>query len=277
MKTAYLGPEGTFSQEAAALLSPNSELIPYKNFRLALKACANGETDNAVIPIENSIEGVVNASIDELVFEEELYIQKSINLTIVQNLMVKKGSKPEDIVRIISHSHALPQCKKFIGENFPNAELRTVSSTGEAVKIVSGGGKGLAAIGSSAAAKIYGLDILASSVQDSNKNYTQFVLVGKEPTLDYNGKDVATLAFSTKHEPGALYGVLEILAVYDINMLEIFSRPMKNRPSEYVFVVDLAIENNSEDIKKAIELMKRKSSFIKLLGIYTLKNEQGGQ
>ncbi len=270
MKTAFLGPIGTFSSEAANILSPNSEKIPYDSFRDILSACESGETNEAVIPIENSIEGVVNASIDELVFEKNLYIQQSVMLPIEQNLIAIKGTELKDIKRVISHSHALPQCKNFLSKMLPNAALHTVSSTGEGVRLASQEGFGTAAIGNKEAAKIYGLEVIAPAIQDNKQNFTQFVKVSKTPTVSYEGCTHATIAFSTPHRPGALFDVLEIFAVYNINLSEIFSRPMKNKPHEYVFVVDIMIQDNKDDISAAVELMKRKSSFIKTLGIYSV-------
>ncbi|MBQ7265801.1 MAG: prephenate dehydratase [Firmicutes bacterium] len=269
MKVAYLGPDGTFSRQAADILCPDSEKIPFSTFTEVLGACQDGKADQAVVPIENSIEGVVNASIDELVFEKELYIQEILNLPIEQNLMAKKGTRIEDVKKIISHSHAIPQCKNFL-KTLPEAVIETVSSTGEGARLASiAEGNNVAAVGNKAAADIYGLEILKSSIQDNKNNITRFARVSATPTIDYENKQKQTIAFSTLDEPGALYGVLEIFSVYGINLSDIFSRPMKNRLKEYVFVVDIDINNNIDDIKQAIKLMERKSSFIKVLGIYS--------
>ncbi len=271
MKVGYLGPEGTFTEQAARLLSPaDSVLVPYHSFADAMKAVEAGETDEAVAAIENSIEGVVNAAIDCMTFDVELYIQQLLIMPIEQCLIAKKGTKISDIKKIMSHSHAIPQCRNFINENLPDAEIETTASTAGAIKAVAEGESNIAGIGAQCAAELYGLDVLAEGIQDTNDNFTEFVRLSKQKNIGYANGNKATICFSTANKPGELLKMLDIFSIFDVNMSKIFSRPMRNRPLEYVFVIDLDVDGNSDDIKEAIRLLERKTTFCKNLGCYPI-------
>lgn len=269
MKVAYLGPRGTFTEMAAAILEKDNEIIPYHSFFEALMAVEKGEADEAVVPFENSIEGVVNGTVDCLIFDVDLYIQELLILPIRQCLIAKEGTDIKSISRILSHPHAIPQCSDFIEKYMPCAELVSESSTAEAIRKVSEAEEGVAGIGAQCAAKMYGLSVLAEGIQNTDNNFTQFLRVSKKRNLEYV-KEKVTMCFSTTDEPGALYKILDIFSIFDINMSKIVSRPMRNRPMEYVFLIDLDVDNNSKDIEDAIKLIERKSSFCKNLGCYNV-------
>lgn len=273
MKTGYLGPQGTFTEMAAKLMSRDNEIIPYHSFSEALMAVEKCEADEAVVPFENSIEGVVNGTADCLIFDVDLYIQELLILPIRQCLIAKEGTKTEDITRILSHPHAIPQCRNFIEKYMPQAELISESSTAEAIRKVSESDYGTAGIGAQCAAEMYGLSVLYEGIQNTDNNFTQFLRVSKKKNLEYIREKV-TICFSTTDEPGALYKILDIFSIFDINMSKIVSRPMRNKPMEYVFLIDLDVNNNSKDIEDAIKLIERKSSFCKNLGCYNVTDNR---
>ena len=249
MDVGYLGPEGTFTEEATLLLANGENTVPYHNFYEALHAVDDGKINSAVVPVENVIEGIVNATVDELIFSVNLHINEMLILPINQNLIAKKGTKVEDIKEVISHPHAIPQCKNFLNEYLPNVPRTTASSTAEAIRMVSASDQCIAGIGNKRAAELYGLEVLKECIQDNKNNFTQFVRVSKTPNMDNKNAKVCTLTFSTPNKPGELFKVMEIFSVYNLNMSKISSRPMKERPMEYVFMVDVDIDNNLEDIE----------------------------
>ena len=270
MNVGYLGPRGTFTEQAARIMAPDDNIIPYHSFWEALEAVDKNELDEAIVPIENSIEGTVNATIDTLIFDVQLYIQELLILPIEQCLMAKKGMTIENIRTVYSHPHALPQCKNFFRESLAHAEGVATSSTAEGISIVakSADGEPVAAIGAKTAAQLYGLEILAEGIQDNKSNFTQFIRVSKNPTeTPYNNKKT-TICFSTVDEPGSLYKLLDIFSIFDVNMSKIISRPMKDKPMEYVFIIDLQTRDNEKDVRDALTMIKRKTSFFKNLGSY---------
>lgn len=272
MKAGYLGPLGTFSHQAALEIFDNSEAKPYDTIYQVLKAVDDGEIEHGVVPIENSTEGTVNATADALIFDLDLYIQKLIILPIRQNLMTKKGADLNALKAVYSHPHALAQCRHYLYENFRDVPATAAQSTAAAAKMVSESSENIAAVAPAVAAKVYGLDIAAEGIQDSKINYTEFVVVGKTPTdtpkVGKNHK--TTICFSTVHEPGSLYKLLDILSIWDVNMSRIVSRPMRGRPNEYVFYIDIEKEDNLKDLQDALTMLKRKTSFFKMLGSYPI-------
>lgn len=272
MNLGYLGPRGTFSEQAALIMAPGENIIPYHSFWEALEAVKEDRLDGAIVPIENSIEGTVNATVDSLVFDVDLYIQELLIMPIEQCLLGYKGMTAKDIKTIMSHPHALPQCKNFFRKNMPWADMETTSSTAEGIRIAAASGKqeGVAAIGAKTAAELYGLEILAEGIQDNNSNFTQFIWVSKNDTSEPENGKKTTLCFSTEDKPGSLYKLLDIFAIFDVNMSKIVSRPMRNKPMEYVFIIDLETENNEKDVRDALTMLKRKTPFYKNLGFYNV-------
>jgi prephenate dehydratase len=266
MSIGYLGPRGTFTEQAAKLMTVGEEIIPYHSFWEGIEAVASGKLDAAIVPIENSIEGTVNATVDSLIFDVDLYIQELMILPIKQCLLAKRGTKISDIKTVFSHPHALPQCRNFFREKLPNAGTIATSSTAEGIRTVSQSDDiSVAAIGAKPAAELYGLEVLGEGIQDNNRNFTQFIRVAKNNTeLPENGKNT-TICFSTMDEPGSLYKLLDIFSIFDVNMSKIVSRPM-----EYVFLVDLQTDNNENDVRDALKMIKRKTTFFKNLGSYNV-------
>ena len=270
MKIGYLGPEGTFSQMAALKYAgkiENTEFVTYPSIAAVLKAVENGEVEEGIEPFENSIEGTVNYTIDSLVFDVNLEIKAEIIIPIVHNIAARKGCGQNMPEKILSHPQSLAQCRKFLEKNYENAFPVQVGSNSEGAKIVSETDENWFCITTEAAAEIYGLEIVASSVQDDDHNETRFFAVGrpKEEKHEYNGK--TSIVFSTADKPGELYRILDIINIWDLNMTKIESRPMKYELGRYVFFIDLECENPA-DMSDALKMIRRKTTFFKHLGTY---------
>lgn len=265
----YLGPDGTFSQEAAVKWSQNkAELKEYPTIASAIKAVDKGEINSCIVPIENSLNGSVTATLDMLAFECDVYITGEYILRITQNILVKKGTKKEEIKLIMSHPQALGQCSKIIENEFCGVELKAVSSTAAAAKAVSDSDGSVAAIAPQSAAERYGLEIICRECNDDVNNYTRFAVISKTRNLNVTKKDKSSVVFSTEHVPGALYRAIGLLGNEKINLLKIESRPMKNELGKYVFFID--IEGNLDDAKIyfALDKVRKSSLFFKFLGSY---------
>ncbi|MCD7854762.1 MAG: prephenate dehydratase [Clostridiales bacterium] len=269
MKYGYLGPRGTFSHTAADFFAQNEETVPFPSIYAVLSALSEGSVDFAVVPIENSTEGSVNASVDSLIFDFDFSLKAQLNLPITENLAVKPETKFEDITKVISHPQPIAQCSRYLRNNLPEVPTETVSSTAAAMQIVAETNKPLAAIGGAKAAELYGLKVIREHIQDNDSNFTQFALVSRDTSHPTEYKERITIAFSVFNEPGTLLRILTVLSMFDLNMIKILSRPMRNRPEEYVFYIDL--ENaDKKDIDDAFTMIKRKASFFKFLGTYDI-------
>lgn len=265
----YMGPEGTFSHQAAIDWSKGGEvLVEFPTIASAIKAVDQGRTDRCIVPIENSLNGSVTMTLDALAFDAEVFITGEHILDITQNLAVKKGCTAADIKTITSHPQALGQCAKMLEEDFTGAELKAASSTVSAARAAAQSDGTVAALVPKAAAERYGLEIIRADCSDSGNNRTRFVIVEKQPNLTVTKRDKSSIVFSTTHEPGSLYRAIGILGDAKINMLKIESRPMKKELGSYVFFID--IEGNSDDarIYFALDKVKKTSAFYKFLGSY---------
>lgn len=238
MRVAYLGPPGTFSEEAVARCDLAREAVPFATFADAYHALRKGDVEGALLPIENSIEGSVGANLDLLVLEPGPVIRREVLLPVRQHLLGRPGSRIEEVRRVLSHPQPLGQCSRFLRERLAGASLEPTSSTADAARKVAAGEPGAAAIGGQAAAERYGLVVLADRIQDSEENVTRFVLltnVDEGPT----GDDRTSIAFTLDRDrPGGLYEVLGELANRGINLSRIESRPMKEALGHYVFFID---------------------------------------
>ncbi|HHW47216.1 MAG TPA: prephenate dehydratase [Clostridiaceae bacterium] len=274
MRIGFLGPRGTFSQEALnKYIGCNKErntykIVAYNTIPEMLYAVMSGDLDEAVVPIENSIEGGVGVTLDMMAFEVDLMIKAELTIQIRQNLLVRKGTRLEDIKCILSHPQAVGQCRKFINSSLSRAEIRFVYSTAEAAQEVAARiNNDHGAIGSIAAAEEYKLDVLASSIQDKDNNLTRFVVISKKDS-PRTGSDKTSIVFSTEDRPGSLYRILDIFNLWDINMTRIESRPEKNQLGRYIFFVDIEGHRDDEDVRDALAMVRRKTSFYKFLGSY---------
>lgn len=265
----YLGPEGTFSQQAAIEWSKGKEeLREYPTIAAAIMAAKRGEIEHCIVPIENSLNGSVTMTLDTLAFDVDMYITDEYKLAITQNLMIKKGADIMGIKTVMSHPQALGQCSRLLEEKFRDIELKAVSSTALAAKLASESDGTIAAISNSAAAAEYGLEIVYPACNDNQNNFTRFVVLENTRNLRVTEHDKTSIVFSTEHKPGALFEAIGLLAHEKINICKIESRPMKNEPGKYVFFID--IEGNADDagIYFALDEVRRNSLFYKFLGSY---------
>lgn len=265
---AYLGPKGTFSQEAFDFCYKDEAVEPveYMNMNEAIISVVNGETDEAIIPIENSIEGSVNTTLDAF-YTIDLNIIKEVVIPVSLNLMVKKGVKKDKIKSILTHPQPVGQSREYINKNIPNANIVYTFSTSEGARLVAEGDGTQATIGSKKAAEIYGIEVIEANVQDNNNNQTRFIVLSKK-TAKRSGNDKTSIIFSGEDKPGSLYKILDIFSLWDINLTKIESRPSKNGLGQYVFFVDLEGHEEDEDVKDALTMVRRKTSFYKFLGSY---------
>lgn len=270
MKIGYLGPAGTFSEQAALKIKGDNEIVAYHTIKEVIDAVSLGKLDEGIVPIENSTEGTINITVDTLIFDANLYIKKQVELPIIQNFLVKKGTDISKITKILSHPQALAQCRGFIQKNFPQAETIETTSTSEASRIVSESNENIAAIGLKSSADIYDLCLYKESIQDNNTNFTTFVVVSKEDMKASIEDKKTSVVFSTVNEPGQLYRILNIFSIWDLNLIKIISRPMRNKPKEYVFFVDIEGDKSDDDLADCLKMVARKTSFFKFLGSYTV-------
>jgi len=273
-KIGFLGPWGTYTQEALLKLLPVSEedLVPYATEADVMRAVERGEVEKGMVPIENSIEGSVNATLDVLAFEANLFIQKEIVIPINHNLVVRPGVRLEEVTTVISHPQAVAQCRHYLSERLPGATIELAGSTAGAVKLVSEKSGKVAAIGPRFAAEIYGLDVLDAGIQDFEDNQTRFVLVGKEP-VSRTGKDKTSIVcFIYEDRPGSLLLILQEFAYRYINLTKIQSRPTRKALGDYCFFIDMEGHVEDEVVESVLKCLKCKIRQVKILGSYPIAN-----
>lgn len=267
LAVGFLGPRGSFTEEGALKIFGDlgAALIPYASIPDVFRAVENGEVDYGVVPLENSLEGSVGETLDMLA-SSSVKICAETEVRIKHNLIARPGTKLEDIRVILSHPMALAQCRNFIYTRLKNARIETRSSTAEAVREAVER-EGVAAIGSELAAMLYGGEVIAKGIEDSKENYTRFIAIGFKP-IDKGGPIKTSIIFTVKDIPGALYRALEPFATRGINLTKIESRPIKGRPWEYMFFVDLLGSVDEQRVAEALEELKNRTTSIKILGSY---------
>jgi len=266
----YLGPRGTFTQEAleANLTGDFDRLVPYPTVPEVLLAVQDGDVDNGMVPIENSIEGSVNATLDTLAFETNILIEMEVVFPVRLCLVARKGVSAEDVSGVISHPHATAQCRRFLREGFPEAPVTAANSTAEAARTVSKSDEPLAAIATELAADIYGLEVMERDVEDHPHNVTRFVVVGKEHTPRTGTDKTSIICFIKENRPGSLLEILQEFASHGINLTRIESRPTRKVLGEYYFFIDIEGHKDDEGVSTAIENLEGKLRELKLLGSY---------
>jgi len=267
IRVAYLGPEGTFSEQAVRKhFGQAIEALPFASVDEAFRRCESGAAQYAVVPVENSTEGAVGRTLDLLV-ATPLKICGEIELRIQQNLLSKAGTV-KGIKRIYSHSQSLAQCNAWLAQNLPSVERIPVASNAEAAQRAARE-EGAAAIAGEAAAERYGLEVLARSIEDDPNNTTRFLVLGRlepEPT----GRDRTSLVLSAENKPGAVHALLTPLAEHRVSMTRIESRPLRTRASlwEYFFFIDLEGHQKDAAVARALAALRDKAPFVKVLGSY---------
>jgi len=264
MRVAFLGPAGTFTHIAAQKAFPKAKLIPFEAIEEVFAAVEGGKADAGVVPIENSTEGSVNATLD-LLLHTKLRIAGEIKLPIAHHLLAKPGVKLAGIKAVVAHPQALAQCREFLEKNLPNAERREASSTARACQLLD---EESAAIASALAAKLYGLKFLARNIQDFTDNITRFIIISKKDSEKPTGRDKTSLVFSVEDRPGALLRALHVFADRGINLTKIESRPSRERSWEYVFFADFEGHRLDPTGADALRALEEVTTFVKVLGSY---------
>jgi prephenate dehydratase len=245
---------------------PEPHLVEHMSIEDAMDATAEGKVDACVVPFENSTEGIVNVTMDSLLFDHaDLYIQRLTTLQVSHCLMRKKGASGE-IAKICSHRQSLAQCRKFLRERYPDILQEAVSSNGEAARLASID-PGVVAIGPMIAAKMHGLDLIQEGIQDEKVNETTFVVLGLKETGIFCERSKTAITYGVPNKPGALVAAISVFDKHLINMTKIISRPMKGKPGEYVFYVEVE-DCESKNLEEALKEIEQKTSFFRHLGSF---------
>jgi chorismate mutase/prephenate dehydratase len=264
LRIAYLGPAATFSHQAAIKkFASSTKYIPCESIKDVFLEVERETANFGVVPIENSIEGAINYTLDMFV-DSDLKICSQILLNISHNLLSKFPK--ESINKIYSNPQVFGQCRSWLENNLSKAELIDVTSTTKAAQIASKE-KGSASIGSLLAAKEYGLKIIAKAIEDNPHNITRFLVIGKTSAAPTKN-DKTSIMFSIKDSIGALHDMLVPFKKYKINLTKIESRPSKKKTWDYYFFVDLKGHINDPKINKALKELEDKCKFLKVLGSY---------
>jgi prephenate dehydratase len=276
---AYFGPEATFTQEAL-LTQPDlasAGVRPLGTITGVLEAVASGEVDLGFVPIENAIEGTVSATIDGLIFDVDLYIQREVVMDIHLHLMARPGVTMADIAHVSSYPHALAQCQKFLARELPAAEQRAANSTADAARVLGeSDSRDGAAIAPRLAAEAYGLSILVEDVEDHPENQTRFVAVARGRVPKPTGHDKTSIVcFQKADHPGSLHGMLGQFAARNINLTNLQSRPTKQGLGDYCFVIDLSGHIGDEVIADCLRELHASVAGVKFLGSYPAAGADG--
>ena len=266
VRVAFLGPAGTFSHEAAVKqFGALVDTVPAASMREVFELAERGEAHYGVVPVENTIEGVVTTSLDALV-ESELNICAEILLEVSQNLLSQSGQL-EDIVTVASHPQPLGQCGRWLESRLPGVSRRETASTAAAA-LLAGSDPGIAAIASEVAADAYGLRVVERGIEDSQRNSTRFIVVGREVPAA-SGNDLTAAVFTVRRDlSGALYRLLEPFARNGVNLSSIQSRPMKGKAWEYLFFVDVEGHTSEESVARALNEAGEVAQSSKILGSF---------
>jgi prephenate dehydratase len=276
VRVAYLGPAGTFSEDALlAAAGDGVDDVPKPTIFGAIQAVAAGEAERALVPFENSIEGAVRATLDALAFDVDgVAIVGEHDHPVRHALIARPGVAVDEVEVVLSHPQASAQCARFVRERLPKASVRAATSTAEAVRSVSLSRDPWAALGAPSAARLYSCEVLAEGIEDAPDNVTRFVWLAREgDTRPPEGGDAAwrtTLVFSElgADHPGALVEALTEFSRREVNLTRIESRPLRQGLGRYMFFVDLDGRTGEEIVDEAIEGLRGKAESVRILGSY---------
>lgn len=282
MRVAFLGPAGTFTEEALrASVGQRVEQVAAATVREAVMAVQDGTVERAVVPIENALEGSVRATLDTLAGEApDVRIEAQVTHPIRHCLIARGGTDLARVTRVVSHPHAMSQCRRFLTERLPRAERSAAASTAEAVRQVSLSSEPWAAVGSRLSAERYGCRVVAEGVEDRSDNLTRFVWLAptaesvhageRSPIAAIDAPPKTSIVFwgFDDHSPGALVGVLSELAERGVNLTKIESRPRRVRLGHYMFFADLEGAADDVAVRDALEALAGRVETLRLLGSY---------
>ena len=278
-RIGYLGPVGTFTEQAL-MTQPDladGDLVPLPTMSDVLFAVNEGEVDLGVVAIENAIEGTVNVAVDTLAFDVDVRIQREIVLRVQMNLLARPGATLGDIKAVMSIPVAWAQCRTWLRANLGPIDRVATGSTAEAAELVSLSTEpGVAAVANARAATVYGLETLATDIEDHPENETRFVVVGRDTIPAPTGHDKTSIVvFQRADTPGSLLAILQEFAARRINLSLLLSRPTKNRLGDYCFVLDLDGHVSDEVVADCLRALKAKQADVKFLGSYPAAGEGG--
>jgi len=265
---AYLGPEGTYTQEAALKHFGHSAVTESMSaIDAVFREVASGAVNYGVVPVENSTEGVVTHTLDSFI-ESSVKISGEVVLRIHHHLLVSDVTRTDNITRVYSHAQSLGQCRKWLDEHYPHAERIAVSSNSEAAKRIKGEWNS-AAIAGEIAADLYGLTSHAKNIEDRPDNSTRFLIIGRDE-VGPSGQDKTSIVVSTKNKPGALHDLLEPFHRHKVDLTRVETRPSPSGTWSYVFFIDFAGHVTDAKVAAALEDVKPRVSDLKILGSYPL-------
>jgi prephenate dehydratase len=266
MRIAYQGEPGAYSEAAALRFGDHADLLPCEAFDDVFRAVAAGRATHGILPVENSIGGSIHRNYD-LLIEHDLPIVGEVELPIRHHLMALPGTPPERVQRIYSHPQALAQCERFL-RDLPHVRvIATYDTAGSAKLIKEQGIADAAAIASERAAHVFGLDVLRSDIQDFSDNITRFLVVSRITEPD-SPADKTTIVFSLSNEPGALFKALSVFALRGLDLTKIESRPIRGRPWEYLFYVDVPTSRQDLRCARALVHLAEFARTMRTLGSY---------
>ncbi len=269
MKVGYLGPQGTFSEEAALIYydEATTERIPYMNFWDILEAIQTGAVDQGILPIENSIEGSVTSVLDGIQHYSDLYIRGEMVLNVEQNLLGKPGTHISDLKEIWSHPQPLAQCRQYVQSL--SVQTKTFGSTVQAAEaVVKEEGTHIGALGSNLMAERLGLTVLSKDIQDFEENHTRFVIVGQGLKVPPTAKTTFLLVTPKEEHSGVLVNILNVFAALNLNLTWIESRPTKKRLGDYQFFLKITEGLSAEAMNKAMNVLELYGNSIQVLGSF---------
>lgn len=281
----FLGPPGTFT-EVALRASVNQfasngrerKFVPYGSMRETIEAVSGGEVDCAIVPIENSIEGSVDATVDILVHEiENLQIVREVSIPIHQCLIARPGVKLEDITKVISIPVAYGQAREWLRNNLPGREIEAANSTADAVERVANSNEAWAAVANELAAEEYGCTVLVANIEDHEENETRFVFLARQRERQdwFEPYKTSVVCEIVKDTPGALLLILQEFAYRHINLTKVESRPSKRRLGDYLFIIDMEGKSDEGSLADALNCLNCKLPRLAVLGSYPVGRPAG--
>ncbi len=276
-KVAYLGPAGTFCHEAVLSQADlaNCDLTPQRSISDVFNAVDQEQVDIGVIPLENTIEGSVALTLDMLVFDSEAMIQREIDHNISLCLAIKPGTEVKNIETVLSHPHALAQCRGYLDKNYKNAETKSTDSTASAAHAVATSiNNDCAAICPVEAANSYSLQIIDAHIQDRDINQTRFIAIGRGIPAPSQNDKTSIVCFQRENKPGSLLEILKIFAEYKIDLTKLESRPTKEKLGQYCFLMDFKGHIAQDDIAQCLETIRNDYADVKFLGSYAITGDK---
>lgn len=279
LSIGFLGPAGTFTEEALFTEADyaTAKLMPLSTIEDVLEAVDDGRVDVGFLPIENAIEGTVNATADSLIFDSDLRIQREVVIGVHLNLVAAAGTDPARVRRLLSFPVATAQCRHYLAEHLRGVEVVPTNSTAEAARLLSEDPRDdTAALSPRLAAELYGLEVIAAGVEDHPDNQTRFVAVAATGVPAPTGHDkTSVVCFQREDHPGSLHGILSEFSARGINLTKLESRPTKRALGDYCFLIDLEGHIGDEVVADCLRVLRAELAGVKFLGSYPAAGEHG--